>query len=73
MLLGKKNGHDVHLPERLREPAAPDVKRNASVIPENWELTKTPSASSESESDEDYDRSRYDRSRYDIPNGTKGN
>ena len=58
----------------MREPKAPEVERNKGIIPENWELTRTPSGSSETESEEEDDRSRYDRSRYDDrPNGTKGN
>ena len=43
----------------MREPNdAPDVTRNASVIPDNWELTRTPSGSDTS----DYERSEYEKS-----------
>ena len=64
----KKEHLTDQLPERFREPAAPDVQRNASVIPDNWANTRTPSGSDTTESEEDNDRARYD-----IPNGTKGN
>ena len=50
--LGQKNGQRDDLPEALREPKPPDVTRNASVIPENWALTRTPSTSSDSESEQ---------------------
>ena len=46
--LGKPNGH-IDLPAYLQEPKAPDVERNKSAIPENWELTRTPSGSDDSD------------------------
>ena len=46
--LGKRNGH-IDLPEYLQEPKAPEVDRNKSIIPENWELTRTPSGSDDSD------------------------
>ena len=50
--------NDIELPDYLREPSAPDLERNKSVIPDNWELTRTPSGSDSSE----YEKSEYEKS-----------
>ena len=52
------DSNDVELPDYLREPSAPDLERNKSVIPDNWELTRTPSGSDSSE----YEKSEYEKS-----------
>ena len=48
-------GYSEDTPEILRMEKT-NLTRNASVIPDNWELTRTPSGSDESELIEHYVR-----------------